>query len=45
MDETRYEALEPVDSAAYEAPRFAVLSLDCEISAYAPDEGGDLPLF
>ena len=31
---------------AYEAPGFTVISLDCEISAYAPDDGGDdLPLF
>ena len=30
----------------YEAPGFTVISLDCEISAYAPDDGGDdLPLF
>jgi hypothetical protein len=30
----------------YEAPGFTVISLDCEISAYAPDEAGDdLPLF
>ena len=30
----------------YQAPGFTVISLDCEISAYAPDDGGDdLPLF
>ena len=30
----------------YEAPGFTVISLDCEISAYAPDDGGDdIPLF
>jgi len=28
---------------AYEPPSFEVLSLDCEITAYAPD--GDDPLF
>ena len=28
---------------SYEAPRFTVISLDCEISAYAPDDGD--PLF
>jgi len=28
----------------YEPPKFAVISLDCEITAYAPDEG-DTPLF
>ncbi len=30
----------------YEAPGFSVISLACEISAYAPDDGGeDIPLF
>jgi hypothetical protein len=29
--------------APYEPPRFEVFSLDCEITAYAPD--GDDPLF
>jgi hypothetical protein len=30
----------------YEAPGFTVISLDCEISAYAPDDEGDsIPLF
>ena len=29
---------------AYEPPKFEVISLDCEITAYAPDEG-DAPLF
>ena len=36
------------DSATrqYEAPGFSVISLACEISAYAPDDGGeDIPLF
>ncbi len=28
----------------YEAPTFEVISLDCEISSYAPD-GDDSPLF
>jgi hypothetical protein len=27
----------------YEAPSFELISLDCEITSYAPD--GDLPLF
>ena len=27
----------------YEPPRFEVIALDCEITAYAPD--GDFPLF
>ena len=32
--------------SSYEPPGFTVISLDCEISAYAPDDGGDdLPLF
>ncbi len=37
----------PVSSAreGYEPPRFRVISLDCEISAYAPDDGDGLPLF
>ncbi|NNL64860.1 MAG: hypothetical protein HKP30_01325 [Myxococcales bacterium] len=30
-------------TAVYEPPRFEVLALDCEITAYAPD--GDDPLF
>ena len=29
--------------ASWESPQFEVLSLDCEITAYAPD--GDEPLF
>ncbi len=29
---------------SYEPPKFEVISLDCEITAYAPDEG-DAPLF
>ena len=31
------------DNGSYEPPKFEVISLDCEITAYAPD-GGD-PLF
>jgi hypothetical protein len=31
-------------SAGYESPTFEVISLDCEITAYAPDDG-DTPLF
>ncbi len=30
-------------AAHYEPPTFQVISLDCEITSYAPD--GDLPLF
>jgi len=29
---------------SYEPPKFEVISLDCEITAYAPDDG-DAPLF
>lgn len=37
-------------SSSYQPPRFDVISLDCEISAYAPDtdgapDGDSLPLF
>ena len=43
LDET--EAFEATPRG-YEAPGFTVISLDCEISAYAPDDGGDdIPLF
>ena len=33
-----------VPVAPHEPPRFRVISLDCEISSYAPDDG-DVPLF
>lgn len=42
------EAADACDSAesGYEAPGFTVISLACEISAYAPDDAGDdIPLF
>ena len=32
------------DLPSYEAPTVEVISLDCEISSYAPDDG-DTPLF
>ena len=32
-------------AARYEPPRFEVISLDCEISSYAPDDSGEVPLF
>lgn len=37
----------PASAAAgrYEPPRFEVISLDCEISSYAPDDSGEIPLF
>jgi len=34
---------QPQAGAPWQAPRFEVISLDCEISAYAP--AGDEPLF
>ncbi len=43
---TRREEPTPPSTPArsrYEAPSFEVISLDCEITSYAPD--GDLPLF
>ncbi len=33
------------EEAAYEPPAFEVISLDCEITGYAPDDGGEPPLF
>lgn len=32
------------ETGMYEAPTVEVISLDCEISSYAPDDG-DAPLF
>jgi hypothetical protein len=32
------------ESPSYEAPTVELISLDCEISSYAPDDG-DTPLF
>jgi hypothetical protein len=32
----------PANAAGWEPPRFTVISLDCEITSYAPD---DQPLF
>ena len=32
------------DTQTYRTPTVEVISLDCEISAYAPDDG-DIPLF
>ena len=34
---------EGAESGSYDPPRFRVIPLDCEISAYAPDDGD--PLF
>ena len=37
----------PTPAVAYETPTIEVISLDCEISSYAPDDSdqGDAPLF
>jgi hypothetical protein len=35
---------EIADAPSYEAPTVELITLDCEISSYAPDEG-DVPLF
>jgi hypothetical protein len=40
--EPQVEAKVGAQVAAWEAPRFEVISLDCEITAYTPD---DRPLF
>jgi hypothetical protein len=40
MDETR----ERPEAQTYQTPTVEVITLDCEISAYAPDDG-DIPLF
>ena len=37
-------AVRPETDDSYVPPTVEVISLDCEISAYAPDEG-DTPLF
>jgi hypothetical protein len=37
------EKVEETARAAWQRPAFEVISLACEISAYAPDDGG--PLF
>ena len=35
---------ETAESSRYESPTIELISLDCEISSYAPDDG-DTPLF
>jgi len=48
MDSNTTNAAIPSDSeetTSYRPPRFEVISLDCEISSYAPDDGGEAPLF
>lgn len=43
MDEFSSKVLVDSTSAAYEPPEFTVISLDCEITSYAPVDDG--PLF
>jgi hypothetical protein len=43
MNENPVQA-ESSDAPTYEPPTVERISLDCEISSYAPDEG-DVPLF
>ena len=43
MNENPVQA-ESSDTPGYEPPTLELISLDCEISSYAPDEG-DVPLF
>ena len=42
MEEDRIDIASVREDLAWEPPQFAVISLDCEITAYAPD---DRPLF
>ena len=44
-NESTQENLASSTHAEYQPPQFNVISLDCEISAYAPDDGDGLPLF
>ena len=43
MDEPAADRTPDHEARPYEPPRFTVIPLDCEITAYAPD--GDDPLF
>ena len=38
FDPVAREAARDVPTRVYEPPRFEVISLDCEITAYAPDD-------
>ncbi len=44
---TEASKLEQDPAVAYQTPTIEVISLDCEISSYAPDDSdqGDAPLF
>ena len=33
------------DATQWQRPSFQVITLDCEITAYAPDDGDEQPLF
>ena len=44
MNDTTPTTQAPVRTGSYQAPTFEVISLNCEISSYAPD-GDDFPLF
>ncbi len=39
------EALRRAGELEWQPPSFEVISLDCEITAYAPDDGDEQPLF
>ena len=43
-DAAQQRPLSPTPQS-YEPPRFQVISLDCEITSYAPEDGEGLPLF
>jgi hypothetical protein len=43
MDEFSPDELSDREACRYEPPKFSVIALDCEITAYAPV--GDDPLF
>jgi hypothetical protein len=43
MDELNQTRVAESETGRYEPPSLVVISLDCEITAYAPD--GDQPLF
>jgi hypothetical protein len=43
VDRFASDETERTGADSYESPRFRVIPLDCEISAYAPDDGD--PLF
>ncbi len=35
----------PRETRSWAAPAFEVISLDCEITSYVPDDGDERPLF